>query len=215
MVQGVLFDMDGVMFDTERLALAGWLLAGERMGLSIDEAFVSRLRGRNVADGRVIYQTTFGRDDFDDARAIRTAYVDAAIEREGLPVKPGLLPLLEELRRRGVSAALATGTARAKAAEYLRLAEVEAFFSALVCGDEVAHAKPAPDIFLMAAGALGLRPERCMALEDSPNGLAAAQTAGCLPVMIPDLTPPTPELKRLYAFCVPCLSDVLPLLDIL
>lgn len=214
MVQGVIFDMDGLMFDTERLALAGWLLAGERMGLSIDGEFVSHLRGRNTADGRALYQKAFGRGDYDAARAIRTGHMDAVIARGGLPVKPGLLPLLEELRGRGLPAALATGTARVRAAEYLRLAGVEEFFSASVCGDEVIHAKPAPDIFLEAAKKLGLPPERCMVLEDSPNGLAAAHAAGCLPVMIPDLTPPTPELERLYAFCVPCLSDVLPLLDL-
>ncbi len=207
--------MDGVMFDTERLALEGWLLAGERMGLPIDKDFVSHLRGRNVADSRTFYRGAFGRDDYDAARAIRTDHMDTAIEREGLPVKSGLLPLLEALRERGLPAALATGTARARAMEYLRLAGVERFFSAVVCGDEVPHAKPAPDIFLMAAGALGLPPGRCMVLEDSHNGLAAARAAGCLPVMIPDLTPSTPELERLCAACVSSLSDVIPLLDTL
>lgn len=213
MVAGVLFDMDGVLFDTERLAKEGWTLAAEQLGIDITEGFLSRLRGTNVADSRALYRQTFRRDDYDQARAIRVAHADAVIAREGVPMKPGVRELLEELRRREIPAALASGTARDRALGYLRATGIDRYFSSAVCGDEVLHAKPDPDIFLRAARSLGLDPTRCMVVEDSPNGVAAGHAAGCFTVMVPDLSPSTPELAQLYDACVSSLLDVIPLLD--
>lgn len=213
MAAGILFDMDGVLFDTERLAQKGWQLAAEQLGIPVSEDFLSHLRGTNVADSRALYKSWFGRDDYDEARAIRVAYADQVIAREGVPVKPGVHALLEELRRRDIPAALASGTARDRAMGYLRSAGIDKYFASAVCGDEVLHAKPEPDIFLRAARSLGLDPRRCMVIEDSPNGIRAGHAAGCFTVMVPDLNPPTPELAQLYDACVPSLLDVIPLLD--
>lgn len=213
MVNGVLFDMDGVLLDTERLGLAGWRLAAKQMDVPMDDDFIASLRGRNIPDSRAHYKKTLGRDDYDAVRAIRIAYSDAIIAREGVPVKPGVTELLEVLTARGIPAALATGTRRETALGYLRSVGIDGYFSAAVCGDEVAHAKPSPDIFLQAAALLGVPPEQCIVVEDSVNGLAAARAAGCIPVMVPDLTPSSPAIEPLYDFCVPCLVDVIPLLD--
>lgn len=216
MVRAVLFDMDGLMFDTERLAQDAWLRAGREKGWPITQEVVSDIRGTNLAGSREIFRQRFGDAvDYDEARALRDGYVEARIRESGLPVKPGLYSLLRALRQKGIPAAVATSTSRETAYAYLELADVRQYFSALVFGDEVARSKPAPDIFLAAAEKLRTKPEHCMVLEDSPNGLRAARAAGCIPVMVPDLTPPTPELSRLCAAVADTLEDAVPLLEIL
>ena len=216
MVRAALFDMDGLMFDTERLALEAWLHAGRAKGWPITEKLISSMHGVNLARSREIFQQRFGDTlDYDEARALRDGYVAEHIRESGLPVKPGLHSLLEALRQKGIPAAVATSTARKTAFAYLELADVRQYFSALVFGDEVARSKPAPDIFLAAAEKLRTKPEQCMVLEDSTNGLRAAHAAGCIPVMVPDLTPPTPELSGLCAAVVSTLEDAVPLLEIL
>ena len=134
---------------------------------------------------------------------------------KGLPKRPGLDELLEELARRDLPAVLATSTGRATALRYLELARVNRYFKGAVCGDEVEHGKPAPDIFLRAAALAGAAPGQCMVLEDSPNGLRAGAAAGCRAVMVPDLDPATPELAALAAAVVPSLREAIPLLDTL
>ncbi len=214
MIRGVLFDMDGLMFDTERLGLEGWLEAGRQLGLPITEDFVLQIRGRNKADSRQVSQQMFGPGfDYDAAKAFRDRYADEAIHTRGVPVKPGLVSLLQALQERGIPAALATSTAREKALEYLRLAGVEGYFSAAVCGDEVTRSKPDPEIFCKAAAKLGLAPADCLVLEDSPYGIQAAAAAGCVPMMIPDMTPPQKSLRGLCAAVLPSLADVPAWLD--
>ena len=213
MINGVLFDMDGVLFDTERLGLTGWRLAAGELGVPMTDTFIAALRGRNIADSREYFNRTLGRDDYDAVRAIRVAYSDAIIAKEGVPVKPGVTELLEALKARHIPAVLATGTRREVAMRYLRETGIDGYFAAAICGDEVLHAKPDPEIYVRAAEKLGLTPGECMVLEDSINGLTAARAAGCVSVMVPDLTPPTPEIAPLYDFCVGSLVDVIPLLD--
>ena len=214
MVKGVLFDMDGLMFDTERLDLEAWRHAGQKLGFPVDEQVLLALRGTTGPAAREKLRQAFGPGfDYDRTRRARLAYSGAWIEAHGMPVKPGLYALLETLRARGIPAALATSTSRETALSYLRKARVDGFFAAAVCGGEVAHPKPAPDVFCAAARLLGLDPAGCMVLEDSPNGIRAAHAAGCIPVMVPDLTPPDEELRALCAAVVPTLEQVPALLD--
>ena len=216
MIKAVLFDMDGLMFDTERIGHRGWKYGAQVLGLELPDEVIAAGRGMSVADSRAMYLERLGPEvDYDALRALRVAYADEAIARDGLPVKPGLRQLLEHLRAAGIPAALATATVREKALLYLKMAGVDGFFEAAVCGDEVAHAKPAPDIFLAAAKALGVPAEECLVLEDSPNGIRAGAAAGCKAVMVPDLMEPTDELQTLTAAIVPDLFAVVPLLDTL
>ena len=141
--------------------------------------------------------------------------MEAQIAAKGLPKRPGLDELLEELARRDLPAVLATSTGRVTALRYLELARVNRYFKGAVCGDEVEHGKPAPDIFLRAAALAGAAPGQCMVQEDSPNGLRAGAAAGCRAVMVPDLDPATPELAALAAAVVPSLREAIPLLDTL
>lgn len=216
MIRGVIFDMDGLMFDTERIYQDAWLEAGRRLGAPITADVVLRIRGRNIPDSRRLFAEMFGSSvDYDAVRAIRVQLSDEYIAKHGLPPKPGLYELFDELERRGIGTALATSTVREKAMHYLDLASLRGRFTASVCGDEVTLSKPNPAIFQRAASLLDVPCAECMVLEDSPNGIVAAHRAGARPVMVPDLTQPDGELRALCAAVVPALSDVIPLLDTL
>ena len=216
MIKAVLFDMDGLMFDTERMYHDSWLELGRQRGLAMTEALVAGMRGRNREGCVALCKAAFGPEfDFMELRGACVERMEAQIAAKGLPKRPGLDELLEELARRDLPAVLATSTGRATALRYLELARVNRYFKGAVCGDEVAHAKPAPDIFLAAAKALGVPAEECLVLEDSPNGLRAARAAGCKAVVVPDITPIPPESEGLWAARAATLADVIPLLECL
>ena len=208
MIKAVLFDMDGLMFDTERMYHDSWLELGRQRGLAMTEALVAGMRGRNREGCVALCKAAFGPEfDFMELRGACVERMEAQIAAKGLPKRPGLDELLEELARRDLPAVLAL--------RYLELARVTRYFKGAVCGDEVEHGKPAPDIFLRAAALAGAAPGQCMVLEDSPNGLRAGAAAGCRAVMVPDLDPATPELAALAAAVVPSLREAIPLLDTL
>lgn len=214
MIEAVLFDMDGLMFDTERMYQKAWLQAGRQMGAPMEPEIVDRLRGRNREGCARVCREVFGEDfDFDAMRTACRALMARWIEEDGLPVKPGLYELLAELERRGIPAVLATSTTRDSAWGHLQRAKVDRYFLGAVCGDEVSHSKPDPEVFLKAAALAGKDPARCMVLEDSPAGVRAGAAAGCFTVMVPDLTAPDEELKKLADEILPGLRDVIPLLD--
>ncbi|WP_283128014.1 HAD family phosphatase [Allofournierella massiliensis] len=214
MIEAVLFDMDGLMFDTERMYQKAWLQAGRQMGAPMEPEIVDRLRGRNREGCARVCREAFGEDfDFDAMRTACRALMARWIEEDGLPVKPGLYELLAELERRGIPAVLSTSTTRDSAWGHLQRAKVDRYFLGAVCGDEVSHSKPDPEVFLKAAALAGKDPARCLVLEDSPAGVRAGAAAGCFTVMVPDLTAPDEELKKLADEILPGLRDVIPLLD--
>lgn len=212
MIQGVLFDMDGLMFDTERIGREGWFEAARRLKLPVTEQLIAKLRGTGVSECRVIFNSEIPGGFYDTARAIRLEYEAASVARDGLPVKPGLYELLEWLRQERIPAALATSTGREKALGYLEKAGVSEYFTAVTFGTEVPNPKPAPDIFLAAAAQLHAAPAGCVVLEDSPNGLRAAKAAGCKAVVIPDLTPAPQASERLWDAQAATLAEAIPIL---
>ena len=214
MIEAVLFDMDGLMFDTERMYQKAWLQAGRQMGVPMEPEIVDRLRGRNREGCARVCREVFGEEfDFDAMRTACRALMARWIEENGLPVKPGLYELLAELERRGIPAVLATSTTRDSAWGHLQRAKVDRYFLGAVCGDEVSRSKPDPEVFVKAAALAGKDPARCMVLEDSPAGVRAGAAAGCFTVMVPDLTAPDEELRALADEILPGLKDVIPLLD--
>ena len=189
MIRGILFDMDGLMFDTEAIGYRGWKGAGRRLGIRIDDEAIAALRGLGDREKREMFGRMTGRpEEYEKALAVRVDYADQWISENGLPVKPGLKELMEFLKEKRIPAALATSTEREKAMTYLRMAGVEKYFSASVCGREAGASKPAPDIFLKAAEKLGVFPEECIVVEDSENGCKAAKNAGmtCIAYYNPD-----------------------------
>lgn len=195
-IEGVIFDMDGLMFDTERLGLEGWKKAGRILGYPVDEEMVAGIRGCNREDAKRKFKARYGENfDYEQALQIRLHYAEDRIRELGIPVKPGLYRLLETLKNKRIPMGVATGSSRQTALSNLENAGIRDYFNVIVCGDEVEHAKPWPDIFIRTAERLGVDCGRTMVFEDSSNGIEAASRAGCIPVMVPDLTWPDDALR--------------------
>lgn len=200
MLKGAIFDMDGLMIDTEKLYLKFWILAAKDFGYDMTPEHVYSMRSMARKFSIPKLKSIFGEDcPTEEIRAHRTELMADYINEHGLEVKKGLFELLDYLRDHGIKMAVATATPRVRTTEYLRNIGAAEYFSAVICGDMVETGKPAPDIYLTAARELGLPPQECAAFEDSPNGIKAAYSAGCHAIMIPDMTPPDDEIKPLLS----------------
>ena len=197
-VRLVIFDMDGLMFDTERIAVDSWRHAGDQLGFAISPEMIIETIGLNRKDTKamLLRHLTDG-FPYEEARRHRIRYAEETIAINGVPVKEGLFELLDDLDAAGILKAVGTSTERARAQNLLELAGIRDRFDVIVCGDDVERGKPWPDIFLAAAAKLGCDPAACMVLEDSESGLTAAHRAGMLPVLIPDLKAPSREALSL------------------
>lgn len=214
MIKAVVFDMDGLLFDTERLWIMSALYASEQMGHGVEESFLHTLLGATCEDSRKRYFETYGEDfPYEEHCKVAHACREKVMEESGIPVKPGVYELLRYLKKKDYIVGLATSTARNTALQHLNRAKIADYFKELICGDEIKNGKPAPDIYLEACRKLDVLPAHAMALEDSYNGIRAAKAAGMLPVMIPDILQPTPEIETLLYTKYNQLDEVIPLLE--
>ncbi len=205
----VIFDMDGLMLDTERLAMEVWKTVGARHGYEIADELCVAMVGRSARDSEQILVDALG-DSFPLEAISRAwaAHYDELIDKGRLATKAGLVELLETLRAASVPTGVATTTERARALRKLGAAGLLPFFDAVTTGDDVFRPKPAPDIFVLAAQRLDTPPQRCLVLEDSDAGVAAATAAGCTVIMVPDIRPPSDESRALAHRVVRSLHDV-------
>lgn len=199
----VIFDMDGLMFDTENLTLPLWETAGEPFGYKITRDIALRLVGISSKRSGELLRELFG-DDF-PYETIRSEFrklVVKEIDKKGVPKKPGLDYLLKRLSAANIPMAVATSSRYDTAADLLRRAGVYEKFTAIIGGDDIVNGKPAPDIFLLAAEKLGHPPSFCAGLEDSPAGLRALKAAGIRSVFIKDtIEPPQEVLAAVWRRC--------------
>jgi HAD superfamily hydrolase (TIGR01509 family) len=205
----VIFDMDGLMLDTEPLAARAWSDAAAAMSVEFDGALALSLIGRNFTDCARIVRAHYGPGYPVDAvlDGWHAAH-DAIVEREGLAVKPGVHELLDWLDVNAIPRAVATSTRRERARTKLSATSLLERFDELVGGDEIANGKPAPDIHFEAAKRLRVSAADCVVLEDSEPGVRAALAAGATPIMVPDLAPPSAELLAFDLIVMPSLHEV-------
>ncbi len=214
MIRAVLFDMDGTLIDTEKYYRVFWPKAMAEFGYHMTDEQVLSMRslGRPFAPARL--KEWFGEElDYYAIRARRTEMMEAQLDVDGIQLKPGAVEILEELRRRGILAAVATATPPERTEKYLGLTGIRPYFSKIISATQVKEGKPSPDIYLYACEQLGLAPEECMAVEDAPNGILAAYRAGLRVVMVPDQTQPTAELQGMLYANVDRLDDLTRCLD--
>ena len=201
--QLLIFDMDGLMLDSETLAIQGWKHAATTLGIQIPDELFLNLIGLNNNLCRTIMLENLGPSfDFDTANALLHEYKDNYIRKHGVPLKPGLHHILDKLDEIGIKKCVATSTFYDRAVNKLSIANIAHRFEVIIGGDQVPHSKPAPDIFLKAAEKCEIAPKDCVVLEDSGPGTEAAYRAGMRVIVVPDLVVPSEATrKRAYAIC--------------
>ena len=199
----VIFDMDGLMIDTEPISKEGWRQALAHYGFRMDEDFFSRLLGRGIDTARELMNDHYGTGfDFEKVREKRTAHMENHIKQNGLAMKKGLLHILNTLDQLGIKKCVATSTEWDSMERKLGSLGLLERFDGFVTGDQVQEGKPHPEIFLKAAKLIGVEPANCVVLEDSVVGVTAAYSAGMRPIMIPDMAQPDKAtLSKFYARC--------------
>ena len=212
-VCGVLFDMDGVVIDSERLFTRFWMESAADLGFPMTREQALQLRSLRREQGIEKMEAFFGpAANFDEIRAHRIELMEAHIARYGVDEKPGIRELLALLKEKGIPCAITSSSALAVVRERLGRLGILDGFTALCSGKDVPNGKPFPDIYLAGAAAIGVAPEHCLAIEDSPAGIEAAWRAGCMAVIVPDQDQPGEEvLSRSFAKA-DSLFDVMELL---
>ena len=208
-IKAVLFDLDGTLTDTEKYYQKAWpeTLAHFGYEMSEDKPLELRSLGRPFAIEK--FKEWYGPDfDYWKVREYRKASVEEILRTNGIPLKPGAKETLSWLREHGVFISLVTANDRERAERYLKKLGLYDYFNEVVCADMVEFGKPAPDIYAYACSKLNVSPENTLAVEDSPNGCLSAYRAGCNVIMIPDLTEPDEELKKLLYARLDCLLDI-------
>lgn len=198
-MKAVVFDMDGLMFDTEFLVVKGWDYAGEKLGVGKLGYMVNKTLGVNHEKTKEIFYEDFqDKVDVEKLTELTREYVYAYYDKHGTPEKPYLHETLNFLKDNNYKMAVASSSRKETVLKHLKNAKILDYFEAVICGDMISNSKPHPEIYLKACNALKEKPSNCYALEDSPNGIKSANAAGMVPIMIPDLIEPDDEIKKLY-----------------
>lgn len=197
-IKGVIFDMDGVILDSEKHYVRFWSEAGKACGYPFEQKHALAIRSMARPYAIETLMGFFGNDfDYDLVRNKRIELMDAYVREHGIELKPYVETTLTALKNAGYKLAIATATAHKRTKAYLSANGVYGFFDEIVSAHDVQNGKPAPDIYLRASELLGLRPEQCVAVEDSPNGVLSAHRAGCRTIMIPDQDEPNEKTVAL------------------
>jgi HAD superfamily hydrolase (TIGR01509 family) len=204
-VEAALFDMDGLLLDTEVLYIEAMQQAARSLGREMALDFCHSMVGVPARECTLMIEAYYGEGFSIEEFRGRFYELLRGLLDAGIPLKPGVVELLDFLAGRGLPLAVATSSERRTAERHLTKAGLLDRFTALVTRDDVERPKPHPDIYLEAARRLGVAPERCLAFEDSNIGLEAAHAAGAMAFMVPDLLQPLPEIR---ARCVDVLPDL-------
>lgn len=204
-MKGAIFDMDGLLLDTERVYQEQWIETAKEFGQPVIPEFPRTVSGTTGEEQRESIRRYYPEVD---AYAFQKACIDTVdrrLDRQCAPEKLGAREILEYLRARGLKTAVASSSGRERILSNLRQRKLDTLFDAVVSSQEAAQGKPDPDVFLLAAKQIGCPPEACYVFEDSVNGVRAGLAAGCVTVMVPDLTPP-PENVSGYRVCASLLE---------
>ena len=208
-----IFDMDGLLLDSERPIRDAWIQVCTDSGAPIDNVAYQGAIGRNASDSKAHIMSVCGPGfDYQSATAKVASILETQYGQRGYPLKDGALEILAWLRSHGIPLAVASSTSHQEVGRRLRAAEIAGFFDAIAGGDEVEHGKPAPDLYLLANERMArARPDQCIVFEDSEPGAEAALAAGMRVVIVPDLRPPSAAVTKRSAATVTSLRDAIAL----
>lgn len=212
-IKGLIFDMDGLLFDSERVVQQSWNYVGNMLGYGNLGEHIYHTIGMNRA-GREIYFREHVDTDFPMAQfneMTRARYYEI-LQKFGIPTKPGAKELLQSAKEKGIRIALATSSSRDHAEAMLERYDLAKFFDGCVCGDMVTKSKPDPEIYEKARALIDIPAQNAVALEDAPSGVRSAEAAGMRVIMVPDLVEPSEEILALVWKRCDSLSDVIGLL---
>lgn len=208
--KAVVFDMDGVIFDSERAVMQCWKEVASRHNIPDIEKAILACTGTTMVRTREIMLNLYGADfPYDEYARESSAIFHSRYDGGRLPMKPGVKELLTFLNEHDKKIALASSTRQQVVTDELRDAGIIEYFDRIICGDMVSRSKPAPDIFLKACEELNISPLDSYAIEDSYNGIRAAHAGGLHPIMVPDLLPADEEMQSLAEIVLPSLTSVM------
>lgn len=197
MIRAVIFDMDGVLINTEKYLYQYWRQAAEEEGFVLTREVALSLRSLSGKFAAPMLQEIYGPEfSYEKIRNRRKELMEAHLNQNGIEKKPGVEEALKELRSQGFKLAVATATEEIRAVDYLERIGIKKYFHKIICATMVKNGKPMPDIYQYACSMIGEDPKHCVAVEDSPNGVQSAWAAGLRVIMIPDLTQPDEEIKK-------------------
>lgn len=213
--KAIVFDMDGVIFDSERLYRKHWMITGGEYGIPEDEMedLCNRMAGATGENNERLMKNRFGEAfDYSTFRSKTMERMDRDILEHGLDLKPGVKELFQYLKEQGYKIGLATSTQRERASRNLKNAGILEVFDQIVYGGVVPHGKPAPDIYLKACEDLKVKPQEAIGIEDSINGVKSCGAAGLYTIMVIDLIQPTEEIRSITHQIYDSLYDVIDFL---
>ncbi len=208
--KAAVFDMDGVIFDSERAVIECWKQIAPQYGITDIETHCIAATGLNEEATRRIFKEQYGDElPYDEMRAARRAIFMERFDKGLVPVKDGARELLQYLKESGYKVALASSTSEGTVRRELGMTGLLEYFDFIIGGNNVTHSKPDPEIFLKAMAGLGVDPEESIVIEDSYNGVRAGHASGAFVVMVPDLLPPTDEILPLTDMVAESLTELL------
>ena len=212
-IRGILFDMDGLVLDSESLYTRFWREAAQALGytMTVEQSLGMRSLGKKL--GQPYLESLYGPGiDYTTLRNKRIELMEVYVDQHGIAPKAGIYELLDYMEANGIAAAITSSSPMESIERHLAAVNLLHRFQKFCSGHNIPNGKPAPDIYLLGAKELGLKPEECLALEDSPTGVLSAYRAGCLPVMIPDLDQPGEDTKKILFAKADSLENVIDIL---